>query len=1002
MALNKTPVPLNFAQGLDTKSDPKQVPIGKLLQLQNSIFTKTGELVKRNGYATSIAKLPNDLQTTLTTLNNNLFATGSNLYAYSADTNQWLNKGLIQPVQLQTQSMVRSTTGQSSPDCAVASTGLAVLVYMDSGNSYYQISDSSTGQQIVARTLIPNAVNPRVFILASSFIITYVATVGGNPHLRYTAIPINTPFVTPVTNDISTNVLSLNAAYDAYIFNNNLYIAWAGLSNTIQITRIAAHSLIVNTIVTLSGHTATNIAISADNSNNRIILGFWDNTSNNGYVTVYSGTLAVILAPVQVITSQVINNLTISAANGSITALVDVSNTYTYSPNHQSNYINKITMTEVGTSITTTTIIRSVGLASKMFTDVTGVNYTLVAYSSINQPTYFLIDDSGNIYMKLAYANGGGYSTSQVLPTVSYVNGTYYTPYLIKDFLATVNKTTPLATGIPTNSIYTQVGINLAIFTINTNGQYSSEIASTLHLTGGILWQYDGVKPVENGFNVWPDDVTVTTATGSGSIAAGTYYYQFCYEWTDNEGNLHRSSPSIPISITTTTTSSTNTINVPMLRLTYKTTPNQVRIVGYRWSVNNQVYYQFTSITSPIVNNPTVDSITITDTLNDSAIIGNNILYTTGGVVENIAPPASIATALYKNRLFLVDAEDRNLLWFSKQVIENTPVEMSDLFTIYVAPTSGAQGSTGPITALSAMDDKLIIFKKDAIYYLTGVGPDNTGANNDFSDVTFITSAVGCANPNSIVLMPSGIMFQSDKGIWMLGRDLSTSYIGAPVEVYNSNTIVSAKAIPATNQVRFTLDNNVTLMYDYYFNQWGTFNNIQAISSTLFNGYDTYLNNLGQIYQETPNTYLDGSSPVLLSLTTGWISLAGVQGFERFYEMLILGSYYTPFKLQVQIAYDFNPSPSQSTLVIPDNYSGVWGSDSVWGGGSVWGGPSNILKARVFPVQQKCETFQLTLTEVYDNSFGVAPGQGLSLSGLNIVIGAKKGYRTQKASQSFG
>ena len=74
------------------------------------------------------------------------------------------------------------------------------------------------------------------------------------------------------------------------------------------------------------------------------------------------------------------------------------------------------------------------------------------------------------------------------------------------------------------------------------------------------------------------------------------------------------------------------------------------------------------------------------------------------------------------------------------------------------------------------MDDKLIIFKKDAIYYITGTGPDNTGANGTFSDATFITSTVGCANPSSIVLMPNGIMFQSDKGIWLLDRQLGTTY----------------------------------------------------------------------------------------------------------------------------------------------------------------------------------------------------------------------------------
>ncbi len=174
-------------------------------------------------------------------------------------------------------------------------------------------------------------------------------------------------------------------------------------------------------------------------------------------------------------------------------------------------------------------------------------------------------------------------------------------------------------------------------------------------------------------------------------------------------------------------------------------------------------------------------------------------------MVENIgAPPTSVMT-LFKSRLFLVDAEDKNLLWYSKQVIESTPVEMSDLFTLFVAPTIGAQGNTGPITALSSMDDKLIIFKKNAIYYLVGVGPDNTGASNDFSDPVFVTSTVGCDEQNSIVFTPNGLQFQSDKGIWLLGRDLSTTYIGSPVEESNASYVYRfiRKSISGASRIIF-------------------------------------------------------------------------------------------------------------------------------------------------------------------------------------------------------
>ena len=131
--------------------------------------------------------------------------------------------------------------------------------------------------------------------------------------------------------------------------------------------------------------------------------------------------------------------------------------------------------------------------------------------------------------------------------------------------------------------------------------------------------------------------------------------------------------------------------------------------------------------------------------------------------------------------------------------------------------------------------------------------------------------------------------------------------------------------IPATNQVRFTLSNKTAVMFDYFFNRWSNWTNIPAISSVVYQGAQAYLNSYSQIVAETPGQYLDIGTPVLLSLTTGWINLAGVQGLERFYFAYLLGTYYSPFILDVQLAFDYNPSIAQQIIITPDNYGGVWG-----------------------------------------------------------------------------
>lgn len=1017
MALQKQPVAINFARGLDTKTDPFQIPIGSFRRLVNSVFNVTGRLTKRNGFD-NITVLPDNSQTTLTTLNDNLIATGTNLFAFSQDTDEWLDQGKVQPVNLGVQSLVRVSTSQSSPDAAIAENGLTMLVYMDSGNSYYQVSDSVTGQQIVPRVQLPaTSINPRAFLLGQYFIVTFMQTVTGQPHLRYIAIPKMTPHNPQPAADLSNSVGSLNSGYDGYVVaaTNALFYAWEGATNTVKIGKLST-GLVNSTAITIPTSNSDLMSVTADLTDSKVYISYWDDTSDNGFSAAFNYSLVQVMDPTPIIVNTEIREITSAAEDGILTIYYENVNSYGFPGGVSSDFISTLTVIPpptpgVGTPSATSVLIRSVGLASKPVIAPDGNIFLMVEYgdtnqvdpdNNSNQPTYFLIDDSGSIYMRLAYSNSGGYEASQVLPSITLLNDKYYVPYLITDFLAAVNKTTN--SDLPANAIYTQKGISLAIFEISNSGQYSSEIAGALHLTGGQLWEYDGVRPVEHGFQVWPENIVVTTSATGGLITAQTYNYVFTYEWTDNAGMLHRSAPSIPVSIVTTGATSTNTIYVPTLRLTYKLVPNPVRIVGYRWSTAQQIYYQFTSLTSPTLNDTTIDYVTFIDVQSDSAILGNTLLYTTGGVIENIAAPASTASALFKNRLFLIDAEDPNLLWYSKQVIQNTPVEMSDLLTLFIAPTSGAQGSTGPMLALSAMDDKLIIFKRDAIYYLTGIGPDNTGANNDFTDPVFVTSTVGCSNPNSIVLSPMGIMFQSDKGIWLLGRDLSTQYIGAPVEAFNDFTVMSAEAIPTTNQVRFVLSNNSTLMFDYFYNQWAEHTNIGAISACLYQGLHTYLNNNGIVYQETPGTYTDGSVPVLLSLTTGWLNVAGVQGYERFYFANLLGTYRSPFKLDVSISYDYNDSAQQSIEVLPEgNFAEPWGGEAVWGSGGPWGGcEGDVFSARVFPEKQKCQSFEITLQEVYDASMGQSAGQGLTLSGLALIVGVKRGFRTQRAARSFG
>ncbi len=1089
----KQAININFAQGLDTKTDPYQVQAGKFLELNNSIFLNGGRLTKRNGFS-ALTPLPSTSASFLTTFQGALTAIDSKLYALSSSANEWVNQGTIEPVGLSVTTLIRNNTNQSWADSAISPNGLVCTVYTDQNPSSlstpiykYVIADSSTGQNVVQPTTITNANvtygTPRVFVLGSYFIIVYTSEVVSTYHLQYFTISWSNPSSVGNPTDISTSYIpATNVSFDAIVYSNYLYIAWNGASSSGLKMASLSETLILSAAINPDAtHMAVFIAITVDPTTSIIYVSYQAGGSSIIYIVEINTNLTVLLSFVPLTGAVTIANLTMNATNGLCTVFYEIGNNYSYDSAIPSHYINYVTIkndnpfttysvfinntsdlvcqtnipaassgstivdSTTPSRITTgttfdsngspliilstntnsasasspgdllsmvrisipTTLIRSVGLASKAFI-MNGTIYFLVAYQSPYQPTYFLCSGSGQLIAKLAYENGGGYLTTG-LPSVSIVGDNASVPYLYKDLIQAVNKGTNLAAGTQVNGIYSQTGINLAVFNMGSPTILSAEIGNNLNINGGFLWGYDGYAVTEQGFHLFPDSVEVAGSVTSGSMTAQQYFYQVTYEWTDNQGNAFRSAPSIPVTVTLTSDTSV-TVNVPTLRLTYKTA-NPVKIVIYRWSTAQQSYYQVTSLSTPILNSTTTDSITYTDSASDATILGNNLLYTSGGVVEDIGGPSFSSVFLFDDRLWGITSEDPNLLWYSKQVIEATPVEMSDLFTIYVAPTIGAQGSTGPLKAAAAMDDKLCLFSATGIKYINGTGPDNTGANSAYSPVTFITSTVGCSNQNSIVFMPQGLMFEfaSEAGnqIWLLGRDLATQYIGAAVQGLTKNaTILSAVNIPGTNQVRFTLSTGVTLMYDFYFQQWGTFTGIPAISSTIYQGLHTYLNSNGFVSQESEGQYLDNSNPVLMSFTTGWFNLAGLQGYQRAYMFYLLGTYYTPFILACSIAYDYASGPQSFVTIAPTNFSPTYGGAesngqiTTYGNDSPYGGASNVINERVFLKKQRCISIQLSVQEVYNAAFGVAAGQGLSLSGINMVVDLKKGFHPRSASNS--
>lgn len=635
--------------------------------------------------------------------------------------------------------------------------------------------------------------------------------------------------------------------------------------------------------------------------------------------------------------------------------------------------VTRNTLTAAGTAGTAATLIRACALASRAFA-YNNIAHVYVVHDSALQPNYFLASlyninslssvQIAHVAAKLFENEAGGIPNKSVLSSVNLLSAGNYQialPRVIYNIQRTFENN---ITVIPFHGV-SQATLNLAPRQISRE-----EIGSNTHVASGTLMMYDGVQAVEHGFHLFPDWIKVAETGTAGNIEAGDYAYCAVYQWIDAQGQIHRSAPSTPQSITAAGNFEIE-VTVSTLRVTQK---DSVTIAVYR-TLKNQSgpFYRIdTNLTTyPISNSLVVDIAVIPDFYSDAEISGNEQLYTSFQI-ENIVSPSPISLSKFKNRLLIVPADDDTTEWYSQQVIPGSPVETNDTFV------QNTDQSSGGIRGSVQLDDKWIQFKKKGLYYTVGTGPAPLGTNNDFTDPTEIATDVGLIDFASIVKFPDGVIFKSSKGIYLLDRSLQVSYIGAKVEAYNSYTVYSAKLVEDLNQIRFVLSSGQAIVYDYFIKAWTVFTNYGFIDSEVNGGNYYALKSDGTVLLETPGVFSDNGSFISIKIVTAWLGLSGLQGFQRVWQMMILGEYVSAHQLSVKFAYDFNSTVFQSVTI----------------------NPTNLLpyQWQVGPARQKCDTMQVTVQDVSTGTLG----ESCRLSALSFYAGVKKGTNKVGPAQSAG
>ena len=510
-------------------------------------------------------------------------------------------------------------------------------------------------------------------------------------------------------------------------------------------------------------------------------------------------------------------------------------------------------------------------------------------------------------------------------------------------------------------------------------------------LSGGMLGAYDGVLTAEQSIQAAPK---IVQAVGPGGVSASTYDYAMVLTWTDDAGKVHRSAPSPTFKTQFTSIVSLRYVVPPTgldLEANAKDFFVEVYISG-DLAAGGDTTLRLATRTAIVaagvaglhqINAPT------------SADAADPPLYTEGGELASEPPPSAIDVVSHAGRLWLVSGEQQDELRATKSLVAGRAPEWNGALAV--------QSPGPPFVALASMDDKLVAFREKSIWIVTGDGPNDNGEGPGWA-VSRIVSDAGCASPASVLVVPEGVLFQGERGIYLLGRDLSVQYVGGAIEdvldaaaagggggpgfaILGATTqpIIAAVLTPDESTARFASAGRIYNL-NLVTGQWTTRENAQA-------GMALYGRRLARIQAdytaavESPDDPGGWNSPdnkPLPIIETAWIRLPSELGFQRVWRAEFLLRYFTG-DLKIEIGYDWEKAYTntmtwqQATLIS-------------LGSGDATDGYRVIVDAR--PGRQKCSAIRFRISEVVVNENQPPDvGRGFEVAALTLDVGVKKGAR---------
>lgn len=561
-------------------------------------------------------------------------------------------------------------------------------------------------------------------------------------------------------------------------------------------------------------------------------------------------------------------------------------------------------------------------------------------------------------------------------------------------------------------------------------------------LASGVPLWFDGGLLSELSVLDQPEITSIVDATpGGGNGPTSITYspvgdqdykvFQVIVGYYDRAGNVHRSAPSFPVyahrllqNFTGGTNSTTTQIKIFVTPpLTILGSNRQYFIEYYVGEIGEPLFLAGSKTYDAGAHNFFEESKVITISANPSTSTvldllprQSEVIYTTGNVLPADPWPNFKNVAITSRRMFATSVSAPGVVFYSKLFEENVAPEFSASLVISL-------GASRELTALGEVDDKVIVFEKDAMHVIYGTGPDNTGANGDFFTER-LNTPLGCEDQESVVTTPDGLMFYSSvtKEFHLVSRDLQIVDLGAPVQDLSEDLDVKASLVyPEENEVRFyvtgtgssdygpdpdtgasiparpprprfgrSLPTDPVLVYNYEYQKWSVLSNQPGKAAALYLNKPAYLNATWDSFV-VDATWSNSQN---MKWETPWIKVNQLQDYGRFWKATFLGKYLSDWAdngsgheagdLQITVKYDYEGQNGSTDVYTFRANTDFDPSDG------------ERLQFSVSPGRQKCQAVKFIIeeqatTKIVPSEPTYTNGRGFELSGVDLVYGAKVG-----------